>query len=75
MPSLGTSLGMIRDERLLALAVVTPKRSPLLPDVKKQMEAIDFIPAPTTPEEFDNIMRAMLVTFDEVARAAGLKAP
>ena len=120
MPGLGTSLGMIRDGRLLALAVVTPKRSPLLPDVpamveilpsfrrdashalmapaktpryivnkiskdarrvldmpdvKKQMEAIDFIPAPTTPEEFDKILRAMLVTFDEVARAAGLKAP
>ena len=46
-----------------------------MPDVKKQMEAIDFIPAPTTPEELDKIMRAMLVTFDEVARAAGLKAP
>ena len=120
MPGLGTSLGMIRDGRLLALAVVTPKRSPLLPDVpamveilpsfrrdashalmapaktpryivnkiskdatrvldmpdvKKQMEAIDFIPAPTTPEEFDKILLAMLVTFDEVARAAGLKAP
>ena len=120
MPGLGTSLGMIRDGRLLALAVVTPKRSPLLPDVpamveilpsfrrdashalmapaktpryivnkiskdatrvldmpdvKKQMEAIDFIPAPTPPEEFDKILRAMLVTFDEVARAAGLKAP
>ena len=46
-----------------------------MPDVKKQMEAIDFIPAPTTPEEFDKILRGMLVTFDEVARAAGLKAP
>jgi tripartite-type tricarboxylate transporter receptor subunit TctC len=118
LPSLGPSLAMIRDGRLLALAVLTPKRSPLLPDipamteilpafrrdvanalmvpaktpraivnrinkdvvrvlempdVKKQMEAIDFVPAPTTPEEFDQVLRGMLVTFEEVARAAGLK--
>ncbi len=116
--TLGVSLGMIRDGRLRALAVVTPKRSPLLPDVpsvfellpnfrrdaahmimapaktpravvnkisrdiarvldmpdvKKQMEAIDFIPAATTPEELDKIVREMMVTFEEVARAAGLK--
>jgi tripartite-type tricarboxylate transporter receptor subunit TctC len=44
-----------------------------LPEVKKQMEAIDFMPAPTTPEELDKIVREMLVTFEEVARAAGLK--
>ena len=119
-PGLGPALGMIKDGRVLALAVVTPKRSPLLPDVptmleilptfrrdashalmvpaktprhivnkisrdtarvldmpdvKKQMEAIDFVPAPTTPEEYDKILRAMLVMFDEVARSAGLKAP
>jgi tripartite-type tricarboxylate transporter receptor subunit TctC len=118
LPSLGPSLAMIRDGRLLALAVLTPKRSPLLPDVpamieilpafrrdvtnafmvpaktprvivnkinkdvarvlelpdlKKQLEAIDFVPAPTTPEGFDEILRGMLVTFEEVARAAGLK--
>ena len=120
VPGLGPALGMIRDGRLLALAVVTPKRSPLLPDVpamveilpsfrrdashalmvpaktprqivnkvskdvarvldmpdvKKQMEIIDFVPAPTTPEEYDKLLRAQLVLFDEVARAAGLKAP
>lgn len=117
MPGLGPAYGMIKDGRLLALAVVTPKRSALLPDVpamveilpsfrrdashallvpartpryiinkisqdtarvldmpdvKKQMEAIDFIPAPTTPEAFDKIQREMLVTFGEVARAAKL---
>jgi tripartite-type tricarboxylate transporter receptor subunit TctC len=116
--TLGVALGMIKDGRLRALAVVTPKRSPLLPevpsvfeilpnfrrdaahmimapvktprpivnkiskdiarvldmpDVRKQMEAIDFIVAPTTPEELDKIVREMLVTFEEVARAAGLK--
>ncbi len=116
--TLGVALGTIKDERLRALAVVTPKRSPLLPDVpavieilpsfrrdaahmlmapsktphhivnkisndvarvlempdvKKQMEAIDFTIAPTTPEEFDKILREMLVLFEEVARSAGLK--
>lgn len=115
--SLGVGLGAIRDGRLTALAVVTPKRSPVLPDVpavaeilpsfrrdaahmilvpaktprqivakisqdtarvldmpevKKQMSIIDFMPAPTTPEETDKILRAQLVTFSEVARAAGL---
>jgi tripartite-type tricarboxylate transporter receptor subunit TctC len=116
--SLGVGLGAIRDGRLLALAMVTPKRSPVLPDVpsvseilpkfrrdaahmllvpaktpravvdkmsrdvarvldmpevKKQMAVIDFIPAPTTPEETEKILRSQLAMFDEVARAAGLK--
>ncbi len=118
VPTLSVALGMIKDGRLRALAVATPKRSPLLPDVpavveilpsyrrdavhllmapaktpravvnkisrdvarvldmpdvKKQMETMDFISAASTPEELDKILREMLVTFDEVARAAGLK--
>ncbi len=118
VPTLGVALGMIRDGRLRALAVVTPRRSPLLPevpamveilphfkrdaahmvlapaktpraiitkvsqdiarvldmpDIKKQMEAIDFVPAATTPEDLDKVVREMMVIFDEVARAAGLK--
>lgn len=117
MPGLGPALHLIRDGRVIPLAVVTPKRSPLLPeiptvqeilptferdaahgllvpagtpraiinkisqdvarvldlpDVKKQMETINFIPAPTTPEEFDKIVRSQLVIFDRVARQAGL---
>ena len=118
VPGLGPALGMIRDGRLVALAVVTPQRSLLLPDVpslyellptfrrdaahalivptgtpraiinrvskdvatvlgladvKKQMDAIDFVPAPSTPEEFDKILRGQIKTFEEVARSAGLK--
>jgi tripartite-type tricarboxylate transporter receptor subunit TctC len=116
--SLGPGLGLIREGRLLALAMVTPKRSPLLPDVpsvmeilpnfkrdaahmllvpaktpravvnkiskdtaqalesaevKKQMDTIDFVVAPTTPEETDKILRAQMVTFEELARTVGLK--
>ncbi len=116
--SLGPGLGLIREGRLLALAMVTPKRSPVLPDVpavteilpsfrrdaahsllvpaktprhivdkisrdaaraleapevRKQMEVIDFVVATTTPEEADKILRAQLVTFEEVARTVGLK--
>jgi tripartite-type tricarboxylate transporter receptor subunit TctC len=116
--SLGPGLGLIREGRLLPLAVITPKRSPLLPDVpalseilpnfkrdaahtllvpaktpravvskinkdvgqalespdvRKQIESIDFVVAHTSPEETDRLLRVQLVTFDELARAVGLK--
>jgi tripartite-type tricarboxylate transporter receptor subunit TctC len=119
-PSLGPVLSMIKDGRLVALAVVTTKRSPQLPDVptmvevlpgferdaahgilapagtprrilnkiskdvasvldlpevKQQMLAISFEPAPTTPEEFDRIIRGMIAIFSKVVVAAGLRAP
>lgn len=118
LPGLGPALGMIKEGRIIALAVVTPKRSPLLPDVptvleilpnferdaahgllvpigtprpviekisrdvarvldmpdvKKHMELINFIPGPTSPQEFDKIIRNQMVTFERVAREAGLK--
>ena len=38
--SLAAGLGFIRDGRLLALAVVTPQRSPLLPDVPALAEVL-----------------------------------
>ena len=39
-PSLGTSMAFIKDGRLIALAVNTPKRSPLVPDVPAMVEII-----------------------------------
>ena len=116
-PSLGPGLPFVRDGRLLALAVVTAKRTPLLPDVpvlaevlpgferdashaliapagtprpvlsqisrdvarvlelpevKQQMEAMAFEPAPSTPEEYDRILRGLIQTFTRVAKEAGL---
>jgi tripartite-type tricarboxylate transporter receptor subunit TctC len=46
-----------------------------LPEVKQQMLAMGFDPAPTTPEEYDRILRSLIQTFSKVVRAAGLRAP
>ncbi len=117
-PSLGPVMPFIKDGRVLALAMVTAKRSPLLPDVpamievlpgferdashallapartprsvlnqvskdvarvlelpevKQQMEAMSFEPAPTTPEEYDRILRNLIAIFSKVVTAAGLR--
>jgi tripartite-type tricarboxylate transporter receptor subunit TctC len=119
IPGLGPALPFIRDGRLLALAVVNQKRSPLLPniptmvevlpgyerdathgllapartprpilnkisndvarvldlpDVRERMQAIAFEPAPTTPEEYDRIIRNQMEIFAKVAKATGLLA-
>ena len=116
-PGLGSVMPFIKDGRLLALAVNTPRRSPVLPDVpalveilpgferdaahalmapartprpivhqiskdvarvldmpdvKERMQAISFDLAPTTPEEYDRIVRNQLEIFTKVAKAAGL---
>ena len=115
---LGAALPFIRDQRLTALAVSTPQRSPLLPDVpamsevlpgfgrdgshsllapagtplpilaqiskdvartfelpdvKERLQSMGFHLAPTTPEEQDQIVRAHIQTFSEVAKMIGLK--
>jgi tripartite-type tricarboxylate transporter receptor subunit TctC len=115
---LASSLPFIRDGRLIALAMGTPHRSSLLPDVptiaetlpgyardgshsmvapkgtpiavllrisedvkrvlemadvKQRLENIEFVAAPTTPDEHDRIIRADLQTFTGVLRLAGLR--
>jgi hypothetical protein len=43
-----------------------------MPDVKERMQAISFDLAPSTPEEYDRIVRNQLEIFTKVAKAAGL---
>jgi tripartite-type tricarboxylate transporter receptor subunit TctC len=104
-PSIGTAMAFLKDGRLLPLAMVTARRSPLLPsvpvmtevlpgferdashaliapagtplairsqisrdvarvlelpDVKQQMYAMSFEALPSTPEEYDRILRGLL---------------
>src|SRR5687768_6070031 len=116
---LASSLAFIKDGRLIALAVGTPKRSSLLPDtptiaetlpgyardgshsmlapagtprevlakisqdvkrvlevpeIKQRLENIDFVAAPTTPDEHNRIIRADIQTFSGVVQLAGMRA-
>ncbi len=117
---LTTVLPFIKDGRLLALAVTTPQRLPVLPDVpalaetlpefkrpevsgallaaagtprsilhqiskeyarivelpdiKQWMLSQGYIPAPTTPEEYDKILREQIDTLSKLAKDIGLKA-
>jgi tripartite-type tricarboxylate transporter receptor subunit TctC len=117
MPGLGPAMPFLKDGRLLLLAVNTPQRSPLfpdvpalvevlpgferyashalmapgrtprpilnqiskdvarvleLPDVKQRMDNIGFTPAPTTPDEYDKIVRSQIRMFTEISKAVGL---
>ncbi len=113
-------LPFIRDGRLLALAVNTPQRSPVLPDVptlgetliefrkpesssgmlapahtprpilnqiskeiarvlnlpdvKERLQAIGLTPAPSTPDEYDKILREQITALSKLGRDAGLRA-
>jgi len=44
-----------------------------LPDVKERLQNFDFVPALTSPEEHDRVVRADIETFSGVARLAGLR--
>jgi len=118
--ALGVAQPFLKDGKLLALAVLTPQRSPVLPDVpalaemlpdfrkpdtsqglvapagtprpilnhinkevartlnlpdiKERLQVIGYIPAPTTPEEYDKILRAQIETLSRLIRDAGLRA-
>ena len=43
------------------------------PDVRQRLENIDFVAAPTTPDEHNRIIRADLQTFTGVVQLAGLR--
>jgi tripartite-type tricarboxylate transporter receptor subunit TctC len=44
-----------------------------MPDIKAQFQAMAFSAAPTTPEEFDKMVRADIETFSKLVRSAGLR--
>jgi tripartite-type tricarboxylate transporter receptor subunit TctC len=44
-----------------------------MPEVRSKFEAINFFPAHVPPDEYQKLIRGLLVNFERVARAAGLK--
>ncbi len=45
-----------------------------LPDIRAQLNGWGFAPAPTTPEEYDRILREQIEIMSKLVRDAGLKA-
>ncbi len=117
--TMGVTLPFIKEGKLVALAVTSPQRAPVLPDVpalgetmsefarpdtshgllapagtprpvlnqiskelsrildlpdiKARMQAIGFVAAPSTPEEYNKILRAQLEALSKLVRDAGLR--
>ena len=44
-----------------------------LPDIKERLQAVGFVPVPTTPEEHDRILREQISTLTKLTRDAGLR--
>lgn len=44
-----------------------------LPDIKERMQSIAFVAAPSTPEEYDRILRAQIQTLAKLVVDAGLR--
>jgi len=44
-----------------------------LPDIKERLQGMGYVTAPTTPEEFDKILREQIATLSKVVRDAGLR--
>jgi len=43
-----------------------------LPDIKVKLQAMEITPAPTTPEDFDRIIRDDIAHYAKLARTVGL---
>ena len=117
--TMGVALPFIKEGKLQALAVMSPQRAPVLPDVpalaetqsefkrpetshglvapagtprpilnqiskeiarildlpdiKERLQSISYISAPSTPEEYNKILREQLETVSKVVRDAGLR--
>ena len=44
-----------------------------LPDMKEKLQGMGYFSAPSTPEEFDAILRTQIETLSRVVRDAGLR--
>ena len=44
-----------------------------LPDVKERMHVMGFFPAPSTPEEYEKIVRGQIVNLSMLAKETGLR--
>ena len=44
-----------------------------LPDIKERLQGMGYVTAPTTPEEFDKILREQIATLSQVVRDTGLR--
>ncbi len=117
--TMGVVLPFIKEGKLLALAVLTPQRAPVLPDVpalgetlpeftrpetshgllapagtprpilnqiskeiarildlpdvRERLQGISYVSAPSTPEEYNKILRAQIETLSKLVRDAGLR--
>lgn len=117
--TMGVVLPFIKEGKLLALAVLTPQRAPVLPDVpalgetlpeftrpetshgllapagtprpilnqiskeivrildlpdvRERLQGISYVSAPSTPEEYNRILRAQIETLSKLVRDAGLR--
>jgi tripartite-type tricarboxylate transporter receptor subunit TctC len=45
-----------------------------LPDVKERLQSISYVIAPSTPEEYDRILRGQIETLGKLVGDAGLRA-
>ena len=69
-----SALPLIKDGRLLALAVGTSKRSALLADVRERLAKLGAEPFSLSPEQFDSYIREELAQNAKIIKAAVIKA-